>query len=99
MVSQLQSCRKPSPAPRPTPWWRGEMASQHQPVLGPLLHHLAAGGLDLGPLEACLLAVHQLLQVAPHLHLLHVGTMALPHRLLLLTQLLRDREKEGVGDR
>lgn len=58
--------------------------SQHQPILSSLLDDLTNRCLALSSYEALLLALHQLLQVTPHLHLLHVGAVALPHHLLLL---------------
>lgn len=64
---------------------RLDESSQHQPMAFSLLDHLTNGWLALSSYEALLLALHQLLQVTPHLHLLHVGGVALPHHLLLLT--------------
>ena len=41
--------------------------------------------------EASLLALHQHLEVTPHLHLLHAGAVALLHRLLLVSQALQNK--------
>lgn len=74
-----------------------EASSKDQPVLATLLDHLTNRGLALSADEALLLTLHQLLQVTPHLHLLHVGTVVLPYHFLLLTELLEskvDREAQ-----
>lgn len=73
-----------------------DVSSQNEPVLSPLLDDLTDRCLALSPYEALLLALHQLLQVAPHLHLLYVGAVALPHHLLLLTQLLEPQKEESM---
>lgn len=63
-------------------------SSQNQPVLTSLLDDLSNRCSSLSPDQALLLTLQQLLEVTPHLHLLHVGAVVLPHHLLLLTQLL-----------
>lgn len=73
-----------------------DVSSQHQPILPSLLDDLTNRNLALSSYEALPLALHQLLQVAPHLHLLHVGAVALPHHLLFLTQLLQSTGKEWL---
>lgn len=61
------------------------MSSQNQPIFPSLLDDLTNRCLALSSDEALPLALHQLLQVPPHLHLLHVGAVILPDHLLLLT--------------
>ena len=70
-------------------------SSQHQPILSSLLDDLTNRGLALSSYEALPLALHQLLQITPHHHLLHVGAVALPHQLLLLTQLLESTKEKN----
>lgn len=67
-------------------------SSQNQPVLSSLLDDLSDRRSALGPDQALFLTLQKLFQVTPHLHLLHVGAVALPHHLLLLTQLLEPAE-------
>lgn len=72
----------------------GRACSQNQPVLSSLLNDLAYRRVALGPYEALLLALHQLFQVTPHLHLLHVGAVTFLHKLLLLTQFLQPTKEK-----